>query len=400
MRILLLSTSDNQGGAAIAALRLLHALRDAGHDASMLVRDKHTDDPDVTTVNHTLFPKLRDRLPILAANGFTRRNLWLTDAAAAGCDITPHPLFQAADVIHLHWINQGFISLGGLRRILASGKRILWTMHDMWPVTAICHHALDCTKFHTAHNQYGNGCHHCPQLLRPSAKDLSYSVFRQKQKIYPQTRITFVTCSRWLEGQARQSALVKSHTVTSIPNPLPTHIFRPAPKPQGKLRILFSSANVADERKGMTYLIQALNLLTDLHDQVELVVMGRNSDTIQTPFTLHPVPYTTDPAAIAAVNASAHVFVTPSLQENLPNTIMEAMACATPCVGFQIGGIPEMIDHLHNGYVARPADPEDLAQGIRLALRNHSEWGNLARQKVLDTYSPDIIAARYTALYQ
>ena len=400
MRILLLSTSDNQGGAAIAALRLLHALADAGHDARMLVRDKQTDDTRVTQLKDNRLTKLRDRLAIFAANGFTRQDIWLTDPAAAGCDITAHPLFRDADIIHLHWINQGFISLDGLRRILTSGKRILWTMHDMWPFTAICHYASDCTRFHTTPDQYGNGCHHCPQLLRPSAKDLSYSVFQRKHDIYNHTHVTFVACSQWLANQARQGALTTGHNITSIPNTLPTHIFRPDTKPQGKLRILFSSANVADERKGMTYLIQALNLLTDLRDQVELVVMGKNSDTIQTPFTLRPVPYTTDPAAIAAVNASAHVFVTPSLQDNLPNTIMEAMACATPCVGFQVGGIPEMIDHLHNGYVARPADPADLAQGIRLALHNHGQWGENARQKVLDTYSPDIIAARYAALYQ
>ena len=425
MRILILNTSDNMGGAAIAARRLLHALHYTGHEVRMLVRDKTTDDPLVSAVDANRWAKVIDRGRIFVANGFSRDKMWLTDAGFYGLKVTDHPLFKWADVIHLHWVNQGFLSLAEIGRILRSGKKIVWTMHDMWPVTGICHHAVDCVKFHSPSNEYGGGCHHCEQLCLPSGRDVSYSVFRQKAQLYGKTKITFVACSRWLADQARKSALTQGHSVTDIPNPIDTDLFAPniAQQPSSnsplhstlyplsskestlssnRKRILFASANVSDERKGIQYLVRACEQLSDLREQVELVVIGGKSSGVERMFdgwTVRVLPYATEERDMASLNASVDVFVTPSLQENLPNTIMEAMACGTTCVGFNVGGIPEMIDHLSNGYVARLRDTADLANGLRTALTNSDLWGQAARGKVLANYSLTSIAARYSALY-
>ena len=96
---------------------------------------------------------------------------------------------------------------------------------------------------------------------------------------------------------------------------------------------------------------------------------------------------------------AADVFLLPSLSENLPNTIMEAMACGTPCVGFEVGGIPEMIDHKQNGYVARYKDAADLAEGIRYVLDNREELGRNAREKVMREYREEIVAKKYIEIY-
>ena len=457
MRILILNTSDNMGGAAIAARRLVHALSESGHEVRMLVRDMTTDDPQVDAVEGNRWAKAIDRGRIFVANGFSRDKMWLTDAGFYGLKVTDNLWFKWADIVHLHWVNQGFLSLGEIGRILRSGKKVVWTMHDMWPVTGICHHAVDCVKFHSPSNEYGGGCHHCEQLCRPSGRDISYGVFRRKSQLYGATRITFVACSRWLADQARRSALTQGHTVVDIPNPIDTELFAPdgarlqttdyrlqtANASSGsalhstlytlpskdsalhstrytlsskdsslhstlytlhsdKKRVLFASANVSDERKGIQYLVRACERLGDLREQVELVVIGGKSGGVERMFdgwTVRVLPYATRERDMAALNASVDVFVTPSLQENLPNTIMEAMACGTACVGFDVGGIPEMIDHMANGYVARLRDTADLANGLRTALANSEAWGQAARAKVLANYSFTSVAKRYTEIY-
>lgn len=417
MRILILSTSDGIGGAGIAARRLMNALAGAGYDVRMLVRDRVTDDPRVATVRDTdgILDRMRagmskpiDRLRTFAANGFSSDRLWLTDAAAFGCRVTGHPWFQQADVIHLHWVQQGFMSIREIDRVLHSGKRIVWTMHDLWPATSVCHYPSDCVRYHTAPDDYGGGCHHCPQLCRPASRDISASVFRRKMRMMADARVTFVACSRWLAAEAAKSSLLAGQEIVAIPNAIDTDLFTPKDNKHSDVvgtsecqRILFSSANVSDERKGVRYLVEACSLLADLADRTEVVVLGQGSEAIaaQLPFRVVTAPYTQSWEEIAQLNASVDIFVIPSLQDNLPNTIMEAMACGVPCVGFRTGGIPEMIDHQVNGYVAEQRDAHDLACGIRIALQHRHEWGQAARQKVLATYAPTVIVPQYAALY-
>ena len=147
MNILIVNTSERQGGAAIAAHRLMDALQQLGHGVEMLVRDKHTDRCEVQSLPSDWRRKwhfLWERAVIWMYNRFRRQNLFAVDIANAGTDITQLRAFRKADVIHLHWVNQGMLSLANLRKILCSGKTVVWTMHDMWPCTSICHHAREC----------------------------------------------------------------------------------------------------------------------------------------------------------------------------------------------------------------------------------------------------------------
>lgn len=420
MKILFINTSETAGGAAIAARRLIHALSRQGVSARMMVRDAEespTGKPagtlsGVETVGGRFkrLPFLWERFRIWIANGFSRRGLWRVDIANAGLPITNSQAFREADVIHLHWVNQGMLSLAELGRILQSGKRVVWTMHDMWPCTAICHHAGTCDRYHSH-------CHDCPQLVRPSRKDLSSRVFSQKIKTYGLGHITFVCCSEWLSDQARKSALLTGHDVVTIPNTYDATCFRPMSRtearqelglPQDKALILFASYKVTNPQKGLDYLMRAFRYLTDLN--IGLIIVGQMAeaasdspvaDRIDTlPFKRYPMGYVSDEARMARIYQAADLFVTPSLEENLPNTIMEAMACGTPCVGFRVGGIPEMIDHQHNGYVAAYKNEQDLATGIRWTLTHREEAGARAAEKAAATWNEAVVARQYKALYE
>jgi len=413
MRILIVNTSEKNGGAAVAANRLMEALNSNGEDAKMLVRDKQTDDKRVVALRRSRlhwWQFLWERWCIFLHLHLSRQRLFELDIANTGTDITTLPEFKAADIIHLSWINQAMLSLADIKKIVNSGKPVVWTMHDIWPATAICHYARGCKQFHTA-------CHHCPLLPRGGGNnDLSARVWRKKTAVLQDKSILFVACSKWLEGQAKQSALLKNQIVTSIPNPIDTRIFCKQDKkqarrafglPENKQLILFVSQRVTDERKGVNYFIEALQQLVTEHPAMKqntgVIILGGHSAEVaaRLPIPAYALGYVSDAQKIASVYNSADLFVLPSLEDNLPNTIIEAMACGIPCVGYRVGGIPEEIDHLKNGYVAAYKDVNDLARGIYWVL-NEAEYDVLSTQaieKVISCYSQKAVSLRYIEVY-
>ena len=367
MRVLIVNTSERTGGAAVAASRLADALCNNGVKAKMLVRDKETQRLIVSALPGQLRSQwhfLWERFVIWCHLRLNRSHLFDIDVACSGTDITKLPEFQEADVIHLHWVNQGMLSLKGIRKLLDSGKPVVWTMHDIWPATSLCHLThltLDCRRFET-------GCQQCRLLPHGgSANDLSAQVWRKKQQMLEGRHVAFVACSEWLAGEARKSALLQGQQVVSIPNPIDTHVYHPGSKEQARQLlelpverrvILFASQRVTNPYKGMAYLVEACQLLAAQHpeqkEQISVAILGGHAEEIsgQLPFRTFPLGYINDETRIVAAYQAADVFVLPSLSENLPNTIMEAMACGVPSVAFRVGGIPEEIDHRQNGYVA------------------------------------------------
>ena len=407
MRVLIVNTSERTGGAAVAANRLMMALNNNGVKAKMLVRDKETD--SLTVIGLPKSPMLHwhflwERLVVFVRSRFSRKHLFEIDLANIGSDITRLPEFQEADVIHLHWINQGMLSLGSIQGILRSGKPVVWTMHDIWPATAICHLTLGCRSFTSA-------CKSCKLL--PKGSRLAQRVWLKKQRLLEDGNIYFVACSRWLEQEAKSSALLKGHKITSIPNPIDTHIYnnrchklearQRLGLPADKKLILFVSQRVTNPNKGMDYLSEACRQLEDV-PHLGVVILGGHAEEVlgQIPFEAYPLGYVNDEHRIVDIYNAVDVFVLPSLSENLPNTIMEAMACGVPCVGFRVGGIPEEIDHKQNGYVAEYRSAEDLARGIRWIL-TEADYGSLSQhavQKVAQNYSQQSVALKYLDVYQ
>ena len=409
MRVLIVNTSERTGGAAVAANRLMKALNNNGVKAKMLVRDKESD--ALTVVGLPKSPMLHwhflwERFVIFCRLHFSRKHLFEVDIANTGSDITRLREFQEADVIHLHWINQGMLSLKGIQKILRSGKPVVWTMHDIWPATAICHLTLGCHYFI-------NRCANCKYLPGGGgSSDLSSRIWQKKQQILADGNIYYVACSRWLESEAKSSALLKGQKITSIP--IDTHIYKRGNKQEARQRlglpldkklILFASQRVTNVNKGMSYLVDACRQLGDLtKDLCEVVILGGHAEEVleQLPMKAHPLGYINDEQRVVNVYNAADVFVLPSLSENLPNTIMEAMACGVPCVAFKVGGIPEEIDHLKNGYVAAYRDAPDLAKGIAWVLQeaNYESLSSQAVHKVTHCYSQQSVAVKYLDVYQ
>ena len=414
MRVLIVNTSERAGGAAVAAGRLLEALNNNGVKAKMLVRDKTTDNLMVSTLPQTWrlhWHFLWERICIWWHMRLKRQHLFEIDIANVGTDITQLAEFQEADVIHLHWINQGMLSLRDIRRILDSGKPVVWTMHDIWPATAICHLTMDCRQFESR-------CRDCRLLPGGGgANDLAARVWRRKQQMLAGRRVTFVTCSQWLCSEARRSALLSGQDICAIPNPIDTHRYRPADKRaarqatglplEGRI-ILFASQRVTNPNKGMAYLTEACRLMASMHPECSktttIAILGGHAEEIagRLPFPTLALGYVNDEQRIAAVYNAADVFVLPSLSENLPNTIMEAMACGVPSVAFRVGGIPEMIDHGRNGYVANFRDAADLANGMHYVLyeADRQALRDNCLQKVATQYSQQSIAKQYVEVYE
>ncbi len=412
------------GGAAIACLRLLNTLNQTeGIEATMLVQEKKRDNPNVKAIAETWLQKkmafarfVQERLFFK----FQEKNKEIRFAfspANSGIDISVHPLVQEADIIHLHWINFGFLSIKSLKKLFALKKPIVWTLHDMWAFTGGCHHSGDCENYQIS-------CGNCVQYLKnPSPTDLSNKVWQRKNAFFSPTPalpdrvgVSFIACSQWLASRAKKSSLLKDFSVKAIPNPLDINLFSPQNKvdarkklglPTDKKLILFVAAKVSVIWKGFGYFQESLEILKAQypHNQdIELIILGESdAEAIEKlPFKAHTLGRISDVNKIVSIYSAADVFVTSSIQENLPNTIMEAMACGTPAVGFEVGGIPEMIESYKNGFLAKYKSAESLADGIKWVLfeANNAELSSNARQKVLDNYSEKVVIEQYLEVYR
>ncbi|NBC82521.1 MAG: glycosyltransferase [Bacteroidetes bacterium] len=413
MNITFLNTFESSGGAGIAGKRLANALE---------INDQPVH-------NVVVYPGIQkqENVYAYANNRIGKSMAWIKLAIEKGMfyfhekspeirfqfstnrtgfNVSRLPVIKTADIIHLHWFHQGLLSLNDFNQLIQLQKPVVWTLHDMWAFTGGCHYAGRC-------NRFTNECGHCPYLKKPHNNDLSYSIHSKKAQIYKKANINIVTCSKWLANKAKESALLADMPITNIPNPIDTEKFKPENKskvrkelgiPINKKIILFGAAKLNEGRKGFKYLLHALKRLAsqqpEIVDKIALLVFGATDKELSRllPFQLISLGSISNPEE--AYNAS-DVFVLPSLEDNLPNTLMEAMSCGIPCVGFNAGGIPEMIDHKTNGYVSDYKSDEDLLNGISWII-NNTEYERLtenARKKVVENYAEKIVASQYIELY-
>lgn len=414
MKIVLLNTSDNGGGAAVAARRLLDALNKAGEDVRMVVRNKKTHQQNILSVNTSRFQFflnyvrfLLERFVIFCRNGFHKKDVFKVSIANTGRDVSVYPVVKEADILHIHWINQGFLSLKDIKRLLKLKKPVVWTLHDMWLCTSICHHAWTCERFKER-------CGKCPFLHSRKTKDLSRSVWKQK-RFMQSSAIQIVAVSSWLAEKAKESSLTRGLPVTVIPNAIDTTVFYKKDKtesrkslnlPLDKKIILMGAARLDDPIKGFDYLKQALQVLTQkesYRNNLFLVLFG-NIREKESFFENVPVPYSSlgemrEAIRIADLYAAADVTVVPSFYETFGQTLIEAMACGCPGVSFNNSGQTDIIDHKQNGYLAEYLNAEDLASGISWALEQGGEIAAVCVEKVQTHYTESVVAAKYLSLY-
>jgi len=413
MNVVILSTYQHFGGAAVATSRLHRALLNQGVQATLLIgtsnrQEKHQPAPEVTFLannflaEQTAFGRfVAERLYFLPFERDPSVRFQFSPAVF-GADLDFHPAVQQADLLHIHWSSFGFLSLSGLRSLFSLGKPVVWTLHDQWAFTGGCHYTGGCTHFMTH-------CHHCPYLKKPASDDLSARRFDRKQWAYANAPLHMVHPSRWLAEQAEGSALLGSFPHQVIPNTLDQQVFAPATSPRAggqPQRLLFGSANVTDTRKGFRYFAEALTLLHQQHPELtpEILVFGKGRSYLfnELPYPIRQLGLLTSEADIVAAYNAADAMVVPSLEDNLPNTIVEAMSCGTPVVGFRTGGIPEMIDHRENGYLAATGSAQELADGLAYVLTHPDPAAlrNQARQSAEARFSEDVVAGQHIDLYQ
>ena len=408
MNILLVNTSERTGGAAIATLRLARALEAAGVSTQLLVRDG-AEGGQALVASSRLSARwhfLAERASIYINNGLRRDTLFAIDTASFGADITAHPAFRRADVVHLGWVNQGMLSLRGIGRLLRSGKPVVWTQHDMWAFTGLCHYAETC-------DGWLRSCGHCPLLRFPATCDISHATFLRKRAAYAEGRLAIACCSDWLAGLARRAPLFEGKPVVSIPNPIDTRFFCPASQaearrelglPQDRRLLLFIAHKTTDERKGVRYLIEATRHISAARHDVEVVVCGLESERLREAFALpaHVFGFSTDRERLRRLYRAADVLMMPTLGDNLPNTIVEGMACGLPCAGFRVGGLPQMVHDGVDGELVPPRDALALAQAtLRLLAEGcRDSLANAARRNAETGYSEPAVAQRYIALYK
>lgn len=295
-----------------------------------------------------------------------------------GSDLSKNKHLLEADVIYLHWVLGGMLNLSGIEKLAGLGKPVFIFLHDMWMITGGCHHSFSCQK-------YIQECSACPVFRSANKKDLAFSLFRKKQKLFAKfNNLFFVSPSKWLLECAKQSMLTKNKPVFHIPNILSEKVFRPFEKNVAKqiLNIgpnervlLFGATGLSSPYKGWSYLREALNLLNNDvgFEPVTLLVFGGGQDakiSEQVPFKVRYLGYLKDELSLNIVYNAADVFVAPSVAEAFGYVVMESLSCGTPVVAFGVGGITDQINHLKNGYIAAPANAYDLAKGIKYCFQN------------------------------
>lgn len=410
MKILLLSTDDIQGGAARAAYRLHQGLQGVGVTSQMLVKEKSSPDPRVIAPITKLaqgIAKTKQTFADLPLKFYSQRQRTTFSAQWLPDTVVSQVSKIAPDVINLHWINNSYMQIETLRKLK---QPLVWSLHDMWAFTGGCHYNQTCDR-------YINSCGMCPQLGSNQEWDLSRWIWRRKVKAWQNVNLTIVALSSWLANCAASSSLFKERRIEIIPNGIDTQIYRPIPSelarevlnlPQDKQLLLFGSLNAtSDKRKGFHLLQGTLQELrkSGYGEDLELVVFGASEpeNPPELGFKTHYLGTFADDLSLALIYSAADVFVLPSVQDNLPNTIMEAIACGTPCLGFKIGGLPDMIEHQSNGYLAQPYKIDDLAQGIIWLLENQERYQKLAhraREKVEQEFTSDLQAKRYLNLFR
>jgi glycosyltransferase involved in cell wall biosynthesis len=386
----------------------------AGQESTFLVAEKETLDPSVTEFEPAFDIRTRVR------RGISRRLLSRSrsslDSRPAGAsyfsdDRSQHGgdmLRQAlpTDVINLHWV-AGFIGYREFFRAIPSNLPMVWTLHDMNPFTGGCHHAGECRRFFEQ-------CGMCPQLGSTDARDFSHQVWRRKHESFDRadrSRFCVVTPSRWMADEVKRSSLMGNFTVQVIPYSLDTDCFRPADRqtarrslgipPDAKV-LLFVSHLLSNKYKGADLLVE---LAERLRTVSELFVLSVGQGTLPRESDVRGLSISTlqTEEQIAVAYNAADVFVLPTLQDNFPNTALEALACGVPVVAFNVGGVPEIVREGCTGMLAAKNDVEGLARAVTTLLnelQRREEMAVNCRRVAIAEYALDVQASRYVELYE
>jgi glycosyltransferase involved in cell wall biosynthesis len=413
MKIIQVSNSDIQGGAARAAYRLHRGLLALQQSSQVITLHKHSHDPTILQLPSLSISPSHHRVQQrhIDQNRTPLSNTSFT-LPYPGLDLRHHPelaeSIAAADVINLHWV--AYFQSPVTIQTLAQMKPVVWTLHDMWAFTGGCHYSAGCDR-------YQHTCAPCPQLQ--TQNDLPAAVLQDRLDHLP--NLIIVTPSQWLADCARKSRLFRHQRIEVIPNGLETDVFSPLEKSSAKqtlglnpdaIALLIGADNGNEQRKGFAKLLQALQICLE-HPQFQELINAQKFQLLSfgipheaiaaLNLPIHSFGTLTDDTHLSQIYAAADLFVLPSLEDNFPNTMLESMSCGTPVVAFATGGMTDVVKDGITGRTVPLGDGAAMAAAILdcvLQPEARSQMGETARQMMADRYGLTVQAQQYLELYE
>lgn len=407
MKILHVCFADTTGGAAIATHRINEEMNRRGMHSSMLVLEKNDiQNPTIfrLSTKAVYINKIYQYITRTRLKGKIRFGTFSCDFF--GVDITKYQVVKDADVIYLHWYNHDFVQLKTIYKLTHKlNKKVILYLHDMWAMTGGCHYSLDCDK-------YKIECKNCPLLYSANNSDLSNRIFRKKVKCFKRNpELSVVTPSNWLSQCASDSYILGNLKVRTIHNVLDQETFKPIEKVAArsvfnmatdKTVLLFGAATGGTDNpyKGWPYMVEAIKQLDK--EKFELAIFGEgNRSEIDAlfPHKKYFVGRLFDKYSLATLYSAVDVFVMPTMADNYPNTILEALSCGTPVVSTNIGGVPDLIEHCVNGYLAAPKNVEDIVKGVYWAAEaicNNKQFNEDIRTLSLKKFDAETIIKQHS----
>lgn len=401
MKVILINQSDVSGGAAIAGYRLHQGLLSKNIDVNLLVDSAKIDQTEIHLIERRRFiEELFERLSYrIGLNYISISNTF---------SITNSTLYQLADILNFHNLHGGYFNYLAIPK-LTRDKPTVFTLHDMWSFTGHCAYSFECDR-------WKSGCGQCPHLdtYPKVSRDNTAIEWKLKSWVYDNSSLTIITPSKWLAQQAKQS-LLRQFAIHHIPNGLDLSAYQPLDPemsrialglPLGKKVLFFSAQSLKDGRKGGDLLIESLRKLPmSLASNIVLMTMGEGSEVLKGSINIpiFPLGYVSSDRLKSLAYSAADVFIFPTRADNLPIVVQESLACGTPIISFNVGGVPEVVRPEVTGLLAKPEDSADLTAKIIELLEDNSlrhRMQQCCREVAVAEYSIETQAERYITLYR
>jgi glycosyltransferase involved in cell wall biosynthesis len=401
MKILHISSAHESTGAGKAVLLTHNSLLNKGYNSRILFLKSSIDVENIIQYGrgnlfYLIFRKLITKLDVLPNLFYLNRKNEIFSAGLFGINLNHNSFFLWADVIHVHWINHGFLTINYLNSIK---KPIIWTLRDMWAFTGGCHYSISC-------NNYKTFCNKCPVLNSNNIFDLSTYLFKNKYNSFQVSKINIVAISDWLKSKALQSKILNNKEIDIIYSGIDTSKFKLLDK--SKIRhklnltnndkvILIGANNLNDKYKGLNFIISLLN---KINHNVIILTFGKSSiNKNDIPQKIYNFNYIEDVTILNELYSCSDIFLSPSIQEAFGKTFVEAQACGLACLCFDDTGPAEIIEHQKTGYVAKYLDLLDLQRGLEFLLTNNLDQDYI-RHRTIELFDINISVDKYIKLYK
>jgi glycosyltransferase involved in cell wall biosynthesis len=394
LNILHISESDTLGGAARTAYKIHTRLNSTGHVSRMLVGRKATDDDDIRRIKRSDGWRALDRVCGTALDALDLQYAFYPSSFGVVGD----RWFREADVVQLHNLHGSYFSFTALP-LLTRRRPSLWLLQDQWAFTGHVAYSLDCERWR-------EGCGSCPYLAHYPRlrRDRTRLLWRLKRAVYERSRLTIIVPSAWMLELVQASPLLRDFPVHRVPHGVDTGVFRPRAKgdarralglPEGRKIVLFAASDLDEPRKGLHLLEEAL---LQLDDRPVLALAGSGAAPLRVESII--LGSIADDDVLAQAYAAADVLAVPTVADALTQTAIESIACGTPCVSFDRGGVTDVVREGETGFRASFGDVSDLARAIRAALEHGHTLRGSCRQVAETEFSVDLQVRRYVELYE